>query len=797
MNQRDDSVSGDPSPSAAALSDRAEAFALSGDLAQASALYRQLVAAHPDHPGAQRKLAFVLQSGGALEEAAACYRRAIALDPADARAHDELGRLIGLRGDMAAAIEHLRAAIRLDPQLVSARGALGDALCRQGLWGEGIAELEAARAIDPNSWALSLRLGTALAAAGAERLDAAMDCFRHVIAVMPGHAMAHIHLGLAFWKRGDTAPAIALAERAARLDPQLAAAHGALGTMLYETGRHQEAITSLRAALAIAPDDASACFHLGACLCRSPGGQTEGLNFLRRAVELEPRRLEAHIRLGEILVYHGYRDQALASYQAALALFPDDPTLQLGATMAELPVVCADEAELESSRARYAARLEALSGFFAGRRAGARARSDAQVVGSAQPFFLPYQGRNDRDLQARYGAMVAGIMTAAYPQWGGAPEVPPPAPHEPIRLGIVSGHFWGHSVLKVPIWGWVALLDRRRVRLLGYHTGGQQDAETARVRRSFDRFTQGPLPLERWCEIIRADAPHVLIFPEIGMDQTVPRLAGLRLAPIQCVSQGHPVTSGFPTIDYYLGSDLMEPPDADQHYTERLVRLPNLGVAYTPPPVVPAVLRRETLGLRADATVFFCCQHLPKFLPQFDGVFAGIARRAAHAQFVFIGSPRGPEITARFQRRLKRAFAAAGLDADRHVVMLAPMNTADFLGVAQLCDVFLDSIGWSGYNSALESLACALPIVTWPSPLMRGRHAGAILRMLGITETIAASPEQYVDIAVRLAHDPAWRAALRARIAASRSSILADPAPVRALEDWLDALIRPASPHPR
>jgi protein O-GlcNAc transferase len=90
------------------------------------------------------------------------------------------------------------------------------------------------------------------------------------------------------------------------------------------------------------------------------------------------------------------------------------------------------------------------------------------------------------------------------------------------------------------------------------------------------------------------------------------------------------------------------------------------------------------------------------------------------------------------------------------------MNTADFLGVAQLCDVFLDSLGWSGYNSALECLACALPIVTRPSPLMRGRHAAAILRMLGITETIAASPQEYVDIAVRLALDPAWRAALRA-----------------------------------
>jgi predicted O-linked N-acetylglucosamine transferase (SPINDLY family) len=189
--------------------------------------------------------------------------------------------------------------------------------------------------------------------------------------------------------------------------------------------------------------------------------------------------------------------------------------------------------------------------------------------------------------------------------------------------------------------------------------------------------------------------------------------------------------------------------------------------------------------------VFLCCQHLPKYLPQFDGVFADIARRVGDVKFVFIGSPRSAEITARFHRRLGRAFAAAGLDASRHVVMLSPMTTADFMGVARLCDVFLDSIGWSGYNSTLECLACDLPIVTWPGPLMRGRHSYAILRMLGVTETIAASATQYVDIAVRLARDPAWRMAIRDKIAATRSSILADPTPVRALEDWLDEVVRP------
>jgi len=703
-----------------------------------------------------------------------------------------------IRGDMRNAIEYLRAAVRLDPQLVSARGLLGDALCRQGLWREGVVELEAACASDPNNWALNYRLGTALVASEQQRLDDAMDCFRRVIALVPGHAMAHVQLGQVFWKRGDSAPAIALAERAARLDPKLAAAHDALGAMLYDSGRHEEAIASLRAALALLPNDGAISFRLGVCLCRTSGARVqEGLRFQRRAIELQPRQIEAHTQLGAILSYNGYRDQAVAAYQRALELFPDDPTLQLGATMAELPITCNDEAELALSRERYASKLESLARFFADRRVapGGRAADirDAETVGTAQPFFLAYQGRDDRELQARYGTMVAEIMATAYPQWASAPKVAAPKPDEPIRIGIVSGHFIGHSVLKIPIWGWAALLDRRRFRLFGYHTGSYQDGETSRVRRSFDRFAQGPLPTERWCEIIRADAPHVLIYPEIGMDQMVPKLAGLRLAPIQCVSLGHPVTSGFPTIDYYLSSALMEPEDGDAHYTERLVRLPNLGVAYVPPPVVPSVLRRETLGLRADAKLFLCCQHLPKYLPQFDGVFAAIARRVDDAQFVFIAAPGRMEVTARFQRRLARVFAAQGLDMSRHVVMLSPLATADFMGVAALCDVFLDSIGWSGNNSTLECLACSLPVVTWPAPLMRGRHSYGIMRMLGASETIAASLDEYVDIAVRLAKDREWRHSIRQKISASRPAIYADATPVRALETWLDGIIRPAS----
>ena len=147
-----------------------------------------------------------------------------------------------------------------------------------------------------------------------------------------------------------------------------------------------------------------------------------------------------------------------------------------------------------------------------------------------------------------------------------------------MRVGIVSGFFRQHSNWKLPIKGWLSQLDRQRFRAFGYHTGNQEDGET-KVAASFcDRFVQSPLPLDRWRQEILADAPHVLIYPEVGMHPISAQLAAQRLAPVQCNSWGHPDTSGYPTLDYYLSSELMEPSDGQSHYTERLVRLPNLSI---------------------------------------------------------------------------------------------------------------------------------------------------------------------------------------------------------------------------
>jgi protein O-GlcNAc transferase len=220
------------------------------------------------------------------------------------------------------------------------------------------------------------------------------------------------------------------------------------------------------------------------------------------------------------------------------------------------------------------------------------------------------------------------------------------------------------------------------------------------------------------------------------------------------------------------------------------VRLPNLSIYYEPVDTEPAEVTRQELGLRASATVFWSGQSLFKYLPQYDDALVRIAREVGDCQIVFLRHFGAPRNTAILRERLKRAFAAAGLRADDHCVFLNRLSQNKFVAAAGVTDVFLDSIGWSGCNSALECLAQALPIVTFEGKTMRGRHCAAILRMLDVPETIATTIDGYVAVATRLGRDSQFRQAISARMAENRDKVYRDRAPVTALEDFIERSVR-------
>ena len=286
---------------------------------------------------------------------------------------------------------------------------------------------------------------------------------------------------------------------------------------------------------------------------------------------------------------------------------------------------------------------------------------------------------NDYELQKIYGDLVCRIMASRYPQFRRLPEMPAWSDGTPLRIGLVTGYFYHHTVWKL-FKGWVENLDKERFSLYGYSTGRRKDTMTEGARQQFMRFIEDIYSFEELCQIILNDNLHVLIYPEIGMDPIGVRLAALRLAPVQCISWGHPDTSGLPTIDYYLSSDLMEPPDADEHYTEKLIRLPNLSVYYTPLDISTVPISRATFNLRQHSVLYLCCQSLCKYLPQYDEVFPLIAQKVKDCQFLFIADSSN-YVTEQFRTRISKVFHRFGMNPENHIVFLPPSRHR-----ALLCD---------------------------------------------------------------------------------------------------------------
>ena len=244
------------------------------------------------------------------------------------------------------------------------------------------------------------------------------------------------------------------------------------------------------------------------------------------------------------------------------------------------------------------------------------------------------------------------------------------------------------------------------------------------------------------------------------------------------------------TLDYFISSDLMEPEDASKHYTEKLIRLPNLSIYYTAPHSKIPKRTRSDFGMRSDAVVFWCGQSLFKYLPSYDSIFTDIATRVDNCQFVFLQHSGSTQVTYQFADRLERAFKLNKLKCSDYCLILPTLNFDDFLSAIGQCDLVLDSIEWSGCNSTLESLEWNLPIVTFQGSLMRGRHTAAILQMMGVRETVAATTADYVSIAVKLANAPAQRTAISGRISAAKHRVYGDRTCVTALEDFLERVAR-------
>ncbi len=709
----------------AALRDLARAQAEANRWPAARETLQTMLSLHPHCAESHFDMGHVLRGLGELEAAAQVIERGLTLAPGSASGLNNLGTVREMQGQPEEALKCFDQAIAANAELAEAHYNRANVLRVLGKPEAALAGYRQALLIQPELASAHNNLGTLLQAEG--QLDDACDCYQQAIDCRPNFAAAHYNLGSVRQTRGATELAEASYQQAVRHDPNYADAWNNLGTLSTLENRWDE-----------------------------------GEQRFRRALAIIPTHADASLNLGRVLKSQGNLEEARECFENALAVRPSN-LLKIHLATLLSPIYQSTE-ELLTARLQFQESVDRLV------REGVALDPAHEIL--PNNFYLPYQGLNDRDLQQQF-ARLYPTVDCSHSSATGSSQI------NRLRIGVLSKHLKAHTIGRL-MQGTIAGLSRDQFEVVVLAIGhGPADDMARSIRDCADEYVALPDQLAAARSRIAAARLDILFFCDLGMDPLSFSLAFTRFAPVQCVTWGHPVTSGIPTVDYFISSALVEPEDAESHYSERLVQLAGLPTCYRRPQL-PAVLKSRTeLGLDEQAHLYICPQSLFKLHPDFDGLLHEILTQDPLGQLILMEGAY-PDWTASLKRRFGRTLP----DVLGRVRFVPGLSHADFLNLLAVCDVMLDPLHFGGGNTTYEALSAGLPIVTLPGAFMRGRCTLACYQQMGIRDGVAQNTTEYVQLALRLGTDPAYRAMVRERIQRQSPALFDDADTLRELETF-------------
>lgn len=717
-----------------------------GKLAEAAGVYEQILTQVPRHFDATHLLGVIALQVERYEEAERRIKAALQWNPDDAAALGNLGTVYLRTGRLDAAHRQFERTVRLQPDAEAPLTNLGTVLRQMGRSQDALVPLQHAYQKNPGSANVCNLVGACLLDTGDARAAARM--FEAATVAEPDNVDGWANLAAAIARTGDGDAALQIANKAIAMQPGSSSARAVLGAALLEKGNVAAAIAAYREAANLPSPSTQTLCAFGSALMRS-----------------------------------GFCDEARKVFAQAIDIDANNPNARWAAAMAWCEPIFASADEIGPARTAFDQSLDGLRKWFDTAR-----RADAHtVVGSNQPFFLAYQPYCNRELLGRYGNLCVDWMASLPMGKTIAANKRRDTNDQRLRVGFVSAHIRDHSVWNAITKGWVLHFDKEKVATHLFQLDHHSDRETELARQHAAAFVDQPNSLHGWTEAIRAANLDVLVYPEIGMDPLTAQLASLRLAPVQAAAWGHPETTGLPTMDLYLSAQDFEPDRAEQNYTETLIRLPGFGVYVEPlAPEVPEFDLRE-FGLPRDEPLLLCPGAPFKYSPLHDAVWARIARglHAGDGGWLVFFRSRSESMDSLLERRLRLAFEREQVDYDAHVCLIPTLSRPRFYALMQRSALMLDTVGFSGFNTALQAVECGLPVLAHEGEFMRGRLASAIMRRLQLPELVATTDEEFIMKAVQLAGDTTARSALAGRIVNRREQLVGDVAPVRALEGYL------------
>jgi predicted O-linked N-acetylglucosamine transferase (SPINDLY family) len=233
-----------------------------------------------------------------------------------------------------------------------------------------------------------------------------------------------------------------------------------------------------------------------------------------------------------------------------------------------------------------------------------------------------------------------------------------------------------------------------------------------------------------------------------------------RPAPVQVSWLGYPGTSGADFIDAILADEIALPASHQPFYSERIVHLPGGFFPMDTTRASAAAPSRKEAGLPESGFVFCCFNHNFKITPPVFDIWMRLLQQVP-GSVLWLREGAG--------ETLRREAAARGLAPER-LVFAGHVPLEVHHARHQLADLFLDTLPYNAHATAADALAAGLPVLTPLGESYPGRVAASLVTAAGLPELVTHSADDYENLALTLARDPARLKALRDRLAANRAT---------------------------
>ncbi len=745
-----------------------------GRLAEATALFREVVAEDPLHWRGLHLLGLIAHKQGQSTEAVQLIRQALHIKPELAEAYSDLGVVLKELGQLEEAQEACEKAIVLKPAFPPAYSNLGNIYKAQGKLEDAASCYRRALAIEPGFADALINLANVLTMM--EHLDEALPAAEKAVKLAPMHAEAYVVLGHALRKLERPEEAMKAYFHALELRPEYGPVYSDLGCLLSEEGQHEDAIQAHERALQFSPNYAEAHNNLGIAL-RALGRNLEALQHYKHAIALKSDYAEAYCNMGTVLDQLGRHAEAVDAYRRAVALKPDLTIayLNLGGSLWE-------QKKLADAIAAYSYCLSiepdqpnALIDLYNLRRyacdwhdLGPQEEKILTLTYRRGKRIAPFPMLNihgdpaEEQLCAREWAKdVAKVAQTGFD------HAPLPSASNPrrLRIGYLSADFCRHATAAL-IAELIESHDRERFEVFGYAYGEDDKSPMrARLAVAFDTFIDiDALPHPEAARRIHGDGIDILV--DLKGYTTNPRteILAYRPAPIQVNYLGYPGTMGAPFIDYLIADAFIVPADAHPYYDEKVVYLPN---SYQPNDtkrtIAPDVPGRKACGLPEEGFVFCSFNNSYKISPELFDIWMRLLGAVPGSVLWLL------KCNQLMEGNLAREAAARGIDPGR-LVYAPKIDLPLHLARHVHADLFLDTLPVNAHTTASDALWAGLPVLTCSGRTFASRVAGSLLQAVGLPELATDNLAAYEALALRLAQNPSALAALRKRLEQNRKN---------------------------